>query len=160
MNAEDRPAARLGRALMAARAERGLKRRDLAELAELSYPYLSEIETGRKQPSAGKLQSLAEALGLTPAELLSRADHLPRDTRAIPEPMQFYSALTSAQPPADAPKNTVGAETGLRHLDDPTLELISRSVTETIQAKLRPWLQAEIARLVRDEMSRARNDMA
>jgi len=31
-----------------------------------------------------------------------------------------------------------------------------RSVAETIQAKVGPWLQVEIARLVRDEISRAK----
>ncbi len=36
------------------RTEMGMKRTKLAERAALSYPYLSEIENGRKQPSAGE----------------------------------------------------------------------------------------------------------
>ncbi len=54
----------LGRAIQVRRAELGLKRKDLARSAALSYPYLSELETGSKAPSARALGQLAEALRL------------------------------------------------------------------------------------------------
>ena len=147
-DSEGLPAERLGRALMAARAERGLKRRDLADLAGLSYPYLSEIENGRKQPSAGKLQALAAALSLTPAELLGRAEQLPEDSRSTAPPrldrLSYPALATSAPWPADD--------------DDDVVAKISRSVATTIQSQLGPWLQEEIARMVREELRRSKDD--
>jgi transcriptional regulator with XRE-family HTH domain len=64
----------LGRAIRVLRTERGLERKDLAEAAGLSYPYLSEIETGRKRPSSKALFVIAEALGVRPSELLALGD--------------------------------------------------------------------------------------
>ncbi len=60
----------LGRAIKALRAQRGLDRKSLAALAEVSYPYLSEIENGKKRPSARALLAIAQALGVRPYELL------------------------------------------------------------------------------------------
>jgi transcriptional regulator with XRE-family HTH domain len=62
-----------GRALKLVRAERSLSRRDLAEAAGLSYAYVSDIESGRKQPSTRALLALSEALLLKPHELMARA---------------------------------------------------------------------------------------
>jgi len=145
---DDFPAERLGRALMAARAERGFKRRDLADLAGLSYPYLSEIENGRKQPSAGKLKALASALGLTPAELLSRAEHLTVENRPTVQPAREPSLHMALQTSDVEPFET----------DDDRVAAISRSVAATIQSQLGPWLQEEIARVVRAELRRAKDD--
>src|SRR5712664_25064 len=67
---------RLGRAVHLRRVELGLKRPELAKRAELSYPYVSEIENGLKTPSTKALRQLAAALDLSPAELIERADRL------------------------------------------------------------------------------------
>ena len=72
---DDRPDVGLGKAIELRRIELGLKRRELAERARLSYPYISEIEngvyTGRLVGSAlhGKakadaVRALAEREGL------------------------------------------------------------------------------------------------
>ena len=50
----------LGRAVKVHRAQRGIERRDLAERSGVSYPYLSEIENGRKRPSSKALVAIAE----------------------------------------------------------------------------------------------------
>ncbi|HIF26420.1 MAG TPA: XRE family transcriptional regulator [Micavibrio sp.] len=50
---------------------RGLTQAELAEAAELSRPYLTEIETGKKDGSVGALKSLALALDI-PAGILLR----------------------------------------------------------------------------------------
>ena len=42
----------------------------------LSYPYLSQIENGRKRPSSRALLAIAEALGTKPHELLTSANEL------------------------------------------------------------------------------------
>ena len=66
----------LGDAIRLRREEVGLSRRDLAQRAGLSYPYLSELETGKKRGSPDSIRSVAEALGLGQDELWARADVL------------------------------------------------------------------------------------
>ncbi|MEV6959942.1 helix-turn-helix transcriptional regulator [Streptomyces sp. NPDC051207] len=51
--------------------ERTLK--DVADAARISMPYLSEVERGRKEASSEVLAAAARALGLSLADLLSRA---------------------------------------------------------------------------------------
>jgi transcriptional regulator with XRE-family HTH domain len=58
-----------GRLLKARREELGLSRRDLVEASGLSYPYVSQLETGYRLPSHSALAALAEALELSPSEL-------------------------------------------------------------------------------------------
>jgi transcriptional regulator with XRE-family HTH domain len=70
----DETFASLGRTLKVLRAERGMDRAELAELSGLSYPYLSEIENGKKQPSTSALSSLAEAFGMKLVDLLALAE--------------------------------------------------------------------------------------
>jgi len=52
----------LQRIITIRRAMLGLSRKDVAEAAGISYPYLSGIETGDKDPSMATLKGLAEAL--------------------------------------------------------------------------------------------------
>lgn len=68
--------AALGRAIKVTRTEQGLERKELARLAGLSYPYLSEIEKGKKRASTEALRPIARALGLKQSELLERAELL------------------------------------------------------------------------------------
>jgi transcriptional regulator with XRE-family HTH domain len=58
-----------GRRLKARREELGLSRRDLVEASGLSYPYVSQLETGYRLPSHSALAALAQALELSPSEL-------------------------------------------------------------------------------------------
>lgn len=66
----------LGRAIKVTRAEQGLERKELARLSGLSYPYLSEIEKGKKRASTEALRPIAQSLGLRQSELLERAEGL------------------------------------------------------------------------------------
>jgi len=66
----------LGRAIKVTRTEQGLERKELARLSGLSYPYLSEIEKGKKRASTEALLPIARALGLRQSELLERAEGL------------------------------------------------------------------------------------
>jgi transcriptional regulator with XRE-family HTH domain len=75
---------RLGRAIRVRREVLDLKRRDLAVRAELSYPYVSEIENGNKEPSARALRQIAEALDLSVTELLTSADQLDPGDDTVP----------------------------------------------------------------------------
>jgi transcriptional regulator with XRE-family HTH domain/CheY-like chemotaxis protein len=64
----------LGRAIRVLRTGQDLSRGELAERAEISYSYLSEIENGAKSPSSRVLAALAEALGLPVHDLLEAAE--------------------------------------------------------------------------------------
>jgi transcriptional regulator with XRE-family HTH domain len=60
----------IGNVFRRLRRERGITLRELAELAQVSVPYLSEIERGRKEPSSEILAAICRALGLDLADLL------------------------------------------------------------------------------------------
>jgi transcriptional regulator with XRE-family HTH domain len=64
----------LGRAIQVARTELGLSRRDLAARTGVSYTYLADIENGRRRPSSSPLLAISRALGMSPSELLARAE--------------------------------------------------------------------------------------
>ena len=58
-----------GRVLVEYRRARGMSRSQLAEQSELSYPYVSQLETGLRKPSRSAARRLAEALGIDPLDL-------------------------------------------------------------------------------------------
>jgi transcriptional regulator with XRE-family HTH domain len=60
----------LGRLVQHRRHELGLSRRELADRSDLSYPYVSQIETGDRDPSLRTMHKLAETLEL-PVEQLA-----------------------------------------------------------------------------------------
>jgi transcriptional regulator with XRE-family HTH domain len=64
---------RLAELILDRRAEKGLSRQELAHLAGVSYPYLSQIETGDRQPSLKTMAKLAQALELPLETLASTA---------------------------------------------------------------------------------------
>jgi transcriptional regulator with XRE-family HTH domain len=65
---------RLGAAIRATRHERGMTLVQVAAASGLSQPFLSQLELGRSRPSMRSLFRIAQALGTTQQELLSRAD--------------------------------------------------------------------------------------
>jgi transcriptional regulator with XRE-family HTH domain len=156
----DRKAAeRLGQAIQVRRAELGMKRRELAAGAELSYPYVSEIENGMKDPSARALHALAEALGLTPGELFARAEDL-RDVTAVrrrPENRVAANDTTGTQPEAGDPAGLVTHSA----LHAPTLEpsglghTADRLIAEAVEAAMAQWARTQLPRLVQQEVTRA-----
>jgi len=66
----------LGQAIKVARTEQGLERKELARVSGISYPYLSEIEKGKKRASTETLLPIGQALGLKQSELLERAERI------------------------------------------------------------------------------------
>lgn len=73
------PAVALGRVIASTRVLRGAKRRELAASSTLSYPYISEIEAGLKEPSLPALRLIAGALDVLPSQLLDQAERLADD---------------------------------------------------------------------------------
>lgn len=60
----------VGKNIRACRTDAGLTLEQLAEKADLSWPYLSEIERGRENISLDKLARLAHALEVNLARLV------------------------------------------------------------------------------------------
>ena len=87
----------VGRAIRVLRTERGMERKDLAEASGLSYPYLSEMETGKKRASSKALFAIAEALGVRPADLLALGD---RYAERLPTSQGITVSAPSVPPPA------------------------------------------------------------
>ena len=74
--------------------------RRLAELADVSNPYLSQIERGLRKPSAEVLQQVAHALRISVESLYVRAGILPDEQRrvsTVPEAIDADPALTPEQ---------------------------------------------------------------
>jgi transcriptional regulator with XRE-family HTH domain len=63
----------VGTNIRACRTDAGLTLEELAEKADMSWPYLSEIERGRENISLDKLARLAQALNVTLSKLVENA---------------------------------------------------------------------------------------
>lgn len=70
----DQLAARIGSRIRALRQARGLTLVQLAATADLSHPFLSQLERGRARPSMTSLEKIARALGTSQLELLAAMD--------------------------------------------------------------------------------------
>lgn len=88
-----------GDAVRRARERRGMSRRDLAETTGLSYPYISQIETGYRMPSTPAMRSLADALGLRPDRLFDAIPPVAGRDAAMAHPADAEPAM----PLSDAP---------------------------------------------------------
>lgn len=69
----------LGHAVRVLRTSHGLTQKELAAKAEVSGAYLSQIETGQKEPSMGTLRRLADALHTSAEQLLGLAEQEPEN---------------------------------------------------------------------------------
>jgi transcriptional regulator with XRE-family HTH domain len=71
-----------GRAVASTRSALGIKRKELAKVVGMSYPYLAEIENGQKMPAPTMLARIAAALHVTPSRLMALADALEAEEKA------------------------------------------------------------------------------
>jgi transcriptional regulator with XRE-family HTH domain len=69
----DEQAVRLGARIRSFRQARGLTLVELARLAGLSHPFLSQLERGQARPSMVSLERIARALGSSQIELIAAA---------------------------------------------------------------------------------------
>lgn len=74
----------LGDYLREQRTQAQMSLRQLAELADVSNPYLSQIERGLRRPSAEVLQQIAKALRISAESLYVRAGILDADQGGMP----------------------------------------------------------------------------
>lgn len=68
--------AALGLAVAARRQELGQTQEQLANDTDLHQRWISNVETGKRNPSYGSLRRLAAGLNLTASELLARAEQM------------------------------------------------------------------------------------
>ena len=62
--------AEVGRRMAKRRKELSLKQREVCEMVDVNYKYISNLETGRSIPSLEMIMKLCEALDTTPDHLL------------------------------------------------------------------------------------------
>jgi transcriptional regulator with XRE-family HTH domain len=66
----------LGLAVKARREALGLTQEQLANDTDLHQRWISNVETGKRNPSYASLRRLADGLGLTASELIARAEQV------------------------------------------------------------------------------------
>jgi transcriptional regulator with XRE-family HTH domain len=118
----------LGEYLREQRGQAQMSLRQLAELADVSNPYLSQIERGLRRPSAEVLQQIAKALRISAESLYVRAGILDADesgARMVEDAIAMDLRLTERQKTAllDIYRSFVG-------VDDATDSELAATVTE------------------------------
>lgn len=73
----------------------GLSRSQLAEAAELSYPYISQLETGLRKPSRNAARAIAGALGISVEALERTIPGDVSDASQVRKAQQFSDELLS-----------------------------------------------------------------
>ncbi len=69
----------LGLAVKTRRQELGLTQEQLANDTELHQRWISNVETGKRNPSYGSLRRLAAGLGLSASQLIAQAEQFESD---------------------------------------------------------------------------------
>lgn len=118
----------LGEYLREQRGQAQMSLRQLAELTDVSNPYLSQIERGLRRPSAEVLQQIAKALRISAESLYVRAGILDADesgARMVEDAIALDPRLTERQKTAllDIYRSFVG-------VDDATDSELAATVTE------------------------------
>ena len=72
-----------GKILRLGRHSINLSQEQLGLKSELSRPYISELETGKKDPSLFTVFKLAEAMKLKPSELIDEVEDILQSKRTI-----------------------------------------------------------------------------
>lgn len=146
----DPRAERLGRAIMTLRTAQKLSRKELAERAKLSYPYVAELETGAKVPSARALDAIAGALQTSSSYLLAQRDAMPEvetsgatvsGPAAAPGVMNYAAVAGTTAPTAASER-----ERSERDL----IEQIIARVMVSVEQDVRERLERDLPALIRD----------
>ena len=90
----------LGEFIRAQRQRSAISLRKLAERADVSNPYLSQIERGLRRPSAEILKGIARGLSISAETLYVRAGLLesnPNGTASVVEAIEADKGLTVSQ---------------------------------------------------------------
>lgn len=115
--------------------------RQLSEQADVSNPYLSQIERGLRRPSAEVLQQIAKALRISAESLYIRAGILDLDesrTRMVEDAIGLDPLLTERQKSAllDIYRSFVGTETpATEDLSEEHTQEVLTEATTTMEKK-------------------------
>lgn len=125
----------LGEYLRSQRTSARLSLRQLADLAGVSNPYLSQIERGLKKPSAEILQELAKGLQISAETLYVKAGFLDERTVSEQRPWDVEAAITADTDLSDRQKSTLidiyRSFTGSSGDESPTPTAPARRTPET-----------------------------
>jgi transcriptional regulator with XRE-family HTH domain len=143
-----------------------MKRRELAERSELSYPYISEIENGVKDPSAKALRRIADALEISsPTELIALADRLgeasgdvtsvlmdrrPDEGRTPQQDLLYALAMPSGGREAWGRAPSAGWPPDQIEFFD----RLQETVATIVRAELGAWVRSELTGLIEREVGR------
>ena len=108
----------LGELIRKQRQQAELTLRDLAERANVSNPYLSQIERGLHEPSVRVLKAIAGALNLSAEQLLVQAGVLEGVEHEAPTPPSVEDAV-KADPKLSKDQRTALLNVYRSFVDDP-----------------------------------------
>ena len=114
----------LGHAIKGVRNDKGLTLEKLSELTGVSQPYLSQIESGKRQPSTEILKKLAIALDIFYFDLLKLAGHNELVELYNAKQAKYMSLNAKESTPIDQLKSRLNAfeqATDLKRLLEQTL---------------------------------------
>jgi transcriptional regulator with XRE-family HTH domain len=132
----DRRLGTLGSAIRAQRQLAQMSLRKLSELAQVSNPYLSQIERGLHEPSVRVLRSIARALSVSAEDLLHQAGMI--DSRFAPVEASEAPGDDAARGNSDTPPNTATAvNTEAAIAADPNLTPEQREALLTVYRSYR-----------------------
>lgn len=129
----------LGLALVMLRNRRAMSRTDLAQNAQLSYPYVAELEKGSKFPSSAAFDALAAALEVSPDELAETAIGLAND-----DPDLLRVLVTA--PPAGGLMAGAGNTSGAGVPGD-----LAARITGEVMRRLEPVIRSAVEAALREE---------
>ena len=153
---------KLGTAIRIRRAQLDISRRELATASQLSYPFISDLEKGKKAPSASVVSKLARALDCTLDELLALTEQrAPSLTATVGEGPDAATPLVEELETAEK-GNNVGAvleDAAETHAYRGNADLQS-VVARVVRAELVTWAESELPQLVSAAVKRALSEEA
>ena len=94
-----------------------MSRSQLAEASELSYPYISQLETGLRKPSRNAARAIAGALGIQVEDLERTIPGDTTDASQVRQAEQFSDQLLSGRPSARVSRLSVAPVTSSLEVD-------------------------------------------
>jgi transcriptional regulator with XRE-family HTH domain len=96
-----------------------MTRSQLAEASELSYPYISQLETGLRKPSRNAARAIAGALGISVEDLERTIPGDITDASQVQQAEAFSDELLRGSPAAVVSRLSVAAAPQVSHDDSP-----------------------------------------
>jgi transcriptional regulator with XRE-family HTH domain len=133
----------VGQRIREVRLQRGLTLRGLARAVGVSASLVSQIETGKSQPSVSTLYAITKALGISVEDVFDTggAGATGATGALAPEPVPPAPVAAEAPPAAEPPADAVPA--ALRRLDLPAAEALERRVGPIVRAESREVLELD-----------------